>query len=703
MTERRQGPRQPARAQSEGTRRTSAPRASGGPAPRRFGPAAGPPPTAGGPRRRAAAPQPPPPRAAATPKRPTAKRPAAKRPAAKRPAAKRPAAKRPAAKRPAAKRAPARRRTRRGLRLGALHPRLRYGFAAVCTLLLVVGGRLIQLQGLDHGNYAGAAAAQRVDTVPLHAMRGQILDRNGTPLAYTSSAQDITVDPKQIPAAKRTAYAAKLAPLIGMSVPDVINVLAKPGQYAVLAQALSPVAAGRVSALNLEGVYTQPTTQRQYPGRTTAANVIGTVHSDGTGAAGIEHQFNKELAGTDGSLTYAVDNVGNVNPSSRTVRDAPRNGATVRLTIDQNLQYIAQRYLDAAVPESGAKSAEMAILDAHTGQVLTLASSGTFDAADPNSIDPDAPINPPVMSAFEPGSVQKAITFAAALQEGTITPNTVVTVPNSINMGGVTISDAWWHPTEQFTATGVIAESSNVGTLRIAQQLGPARWDSYEKKFGVGQKTGIELPGESSGYLPPLSQWSDSTFANLPFGQGESMTVLQLASIYQTVANNGVRVPPRIVDSITAPDGTVRTTRQPAGIRAVTAKTAQTLRTMLESVTLPGGTGVKGAIPGYRVAGKTGTAQQPDPAHGGAYSSWMNWDTFAGIVPADNPQFVVAIMVDNPAHGLEGGDVAAPVFKQIASYEVQHARIAPSGALSKHVPLQLCDAVTRKSAPSTVC
>jgi cell division protein FtsI (penicillin-binding protein 3) len=181
------------------------------------------------------------------------------------------------------------------------------------------------------------------------------------------------------------------------------------------------------------------------------------------------------------------------------------------------------------------------------------------------------------------------------------------------------------------------------------------------------------------------------------------MTVLQLASIYQTVANNGVRIPPRIVQSITAPDGSVRVTRQPAGVRAVTPATAKTLRTMLESVTLPGGTGVKAAIPGYRVAGKTGTAQQPDPAHGGAYSSWMNWDTFAGIVPADNPQFVVAIMVDNPAHGLEGGDVAAPVFKQIASYELQHARIAPSGAQSKHVPLQLCDAVTRVSAPSTVC
>jgi cell division protein FtsI (penicillin-binding protein 3) len=270
-------------------------------------------------------------------------------------------------------------------------------------------------------------------------------------------------------------------------------------------------------------------------------------------------------------------------------------------------------------------------------------------------------------------------------------------------MGGVTVRDAWWHPTQKFTATGILAESSNVGTLLIAQQLGPQRWFNYEKAFGVGTKTGIELPGESSGYLPPMDTWSASTFANLPFGQGQSMTVLQLASIYQTIANDGVRVPPRIVASITDEDGTARPTPRPDGIRVISAKTATTLRTMLESTIMPGGTGVKAAIPGYRVAGKTGTAQQPDPNRGGAYSNSMFWDTFAGIVPADAPQFVVSIMVDNPAHGLHGGDVAAPVFNEIASYELQHARIAPTGSQSKHVPLQICDAAPRMSSPSTVC
>jgi cell division protein FtsI (penicillin-binding protein 3) len=580
---------------------------------------------------------------------------------------------------------------------------LRYGFAAVCTLLLVIGGRLVQLQGVDHSDLAGQAAAQRVDTVTLHALRGSILDRFGSELAYTSDAQDITVAPKQVRPADRGHYAMILAPLLNVSPASILIGLAKHGQYALLATALSPTVAQKVMDLALPGIYTQATTQRQYPGHTTAANIIGTVHSDGTGAAGIEASLDRVLAGRDGTMTYSVDNLGNVNPSSRTATEPAQNGATVRLTIDQNLQYMAQQYLDTSVAQSGARGAQVAILDVHTGQVLALASSATFDATDPDTINPYVPSDPPVMSAFEPGSVQKAITFAAALQEKVITPRTVLTVPDSIQMGGVTISDAWYHPTGQYTATGVLAESSNVGTLKIAQRLGPATWYRYEKRFGVGTKTGIELPGESSGYVPPLKDWSASTFANLPFGQGESMTVLQLASIYQTVANNGVRIPPRIVQSVTTSDGSVTTTKQPAGIKVITAATAKTLRTMLESVTQPGGTGVKGAIPGYRVAGKTGTAQQPDPNHGGRYSDWMYWDTFAGMVPADDPQFVVAIMVDNPAHGLHGGDVAAPLFNQIASYEVQHAHIPPTRSQSKHVPLQVCGGLDRRYLPANVC
>jgi len=573
---------------------------------------------------------------------------------------------------------------------------------------LIIGGRLVQLQGLDHGAYTNAAAEQRVDTITLHALRGQIVDRNGTPLAYTSQAQDITADPTLISADDKPLYAEALAPLIGRSAATIEQDLEQTGRYVLLAQAVDPVSARKITDLlaakQWGGIYTQATTQRQYPGQTTAANVIGTVHSDGTGAAGIEQQFNDVLAGKDGSETYTVDNLGNMNPNSETVTNAAQNGATVALTLDQQLQYTTQQLLDQTVKSSGARGAQAAVLDAHTGQVLALAASGTFNAADPNTIDPDKSINPTVMTAFEPGSVQKAITFAAAIQEGKLKPTDTFQVPYKQRFGGVEISDAWWHPTLPFTATGVLAESSNVGTLQIAQRVAPKTWFGYEQKFGVGQKTGIELPGESAGYLPPFDTWSGSSYANLPFGQGESMTVLQLASIYQTFANDGVRIPPRIVSSVTAADGSTTRTAQPKGVQVVSAQTAKTVRTMLESVVMAGGTGVHAAVPGYRVAGKTGTAQQPDPNNGGKYSNWMNWDTFAGMLPADDPQVVIAIMVDNPAHGKEGGDVAAPLFNQIASYVVQHDHIPPTGSTGTHVPLEDCAVhEVRIASPSTVC
>lgn len=587
------------------------------------------------------------------------------------------------------------------MRLGRLNNRLTTGFAAVCLLLSVVVVRLVQLQGVDRAGYADAAAQQQLNNITLTALRGEIVDRFGTVLAYTTDAQDITVDPQQIAAADRSTDAAKLAPLVGLSADAVEKVLAGPGQYALLASALPPATADQIENLNLSGIYTQATTQREYPGTTTGANVIGLVHSDGTGAAGIEDQYNSVLAGHNGSLTYTRDVNGNINPSGATQRVSPVNGGTVELTIDQSLQYMVQQELNSAVASSNARGGQVAILS-KTGEVLALASTGTYNSADPNSLNPNAPSDPPIQSVFEPGSVGKIITIAAAIDQHQVTPSTVIDVPTTLQDGGVTIHDAWWHPAQKFTVTGVLAESSNVGTLKIAQQVGQDQWFKYAQAFGVGQATGIELPGESAGYLPPLKDWSESTFANLPFGQGESMTILQLASMYQAVANDGVRIPPRIVASVTDQSGSTTATKQPAGVKVVSSTTAETLRTMLESVILPGGTGTKAAVAGYRVAGKTGTAQQPDPATG-KYSNTVNWDTFAGMVPADNPQFIVSIMIDNPSNGAEGGDVAAPLFHDIAGYELQHASIPPTGSLSKHVPLQICDSGTLFYSPSTVC
>lgn len=579
------------------------------------------------------------------------------------------------------------------MRLGRSRRRLWAGVAAVCLLLSVVVVRLVWLQGMDAGGYALASSDEKREFTTLHAARGSIVDRNGVPLAYTADAKDIVADPTMVPASDRLDYAMMLSPLIGKSVIAIADQLTSTSHYSLLATALSPAAAKQIEDLRLggkplSGIFAQATSQRLYPGKTTGANVIGLVKSDGIGAAGIEYTYDSLLRGADGSVSYQKDSVGNVNPAGPIKRKAAVDGGTVRLTIDQDLQYMTQKYLEDSIKRTGAEGGQVAVLDARTGQVLALAASGSFNPQDPATIKSGQSLNPNVQQVFEPGSVNKIVTISAALEKGLITPRTVLTVPQSVRTGGITVRDAWWHPEQKFTATGVLAESSNVGTLAIADRVGKQSFTEYLQRFGVGQKTGVELPGESAGLLPAMSSWSDSTFANLPIGQGLAMTSLQLASMYQTVANDGVRIPPRIVGSVTNADGSVTPTAQPAGIRVLSTPTARTLRTMLESVTLKGGTGVKAAIPGYRVAGKTGTAQQPDPVTG-RYSDSNYWLTFAGIAPADNPRFTIAIMIDNPGKGLEGGDVAAPLFRQIASYELSAAKIAPSGSQSVLVPLTL--------------
>jgi cell division protein FtsI (penicillin-binding protein 3) len=563
----------------------------------------------------------------------------------------------------------------------------------VGLLLAVVLVRLVWLQGMDAKGYALAASDEKREFVTVHAARGSIVDRNGNALAYTADAKDIVADPTMIPADDRMAYAAMLAPLLNRPQFDVERQLANPSHYALLGSAVSPAVASEIEKLTwqgkpLAGLFSQATLQRLYPAQTTGSSVVGLVDSTGKGAAGIEYSYDAVLRGTDGSVSYQKDALGNINPAGPIKRKAALDGGTVRLTIDEDLQYEVQAYLDQAVRQSGARDGQVTVLDARTGQVLAMAASGAFNPQDPSTITANTPMDPNIQQVFEPGSANKIVTMTAALEQHLITPATVLEVPDTISQGGITVHDAWWHPVQKFTATGVLAKSSNVGTLEIAQRVGKQTFADYLNRFGLGQPTGVELPGESAGLLPPLASWSDSTFANLPIGQGVAMTSLQLASMYQTVANDGVRIPPRIVESTSLPDGTVRPTGQPAGIPVMSASTAEQLRTMLESVTLKGGTGVKAAVPGYRVAGKTGTAQQPDPRTG-KYSDSVYWDTFAGMAPADAPRFVVSIMIDNPAHGLEGGDVAAPLFHHIASYELSAAKIPPSGSQSTLVPLIL--------------
>ena len=360
------------------------------------------------------------------------------------------------------------------------------------------------------------------------------------------------------------------------------------------------------------------------------------------------------LAGTDGSVTYDRGSDGVVIPGSYRNRHDAVNGSTVTLTIDDDIQFYVQQQVQLAKDASGAKNASAVVLDAKTGEVLAMSNDNTFNPAQDISRQENRQLgNLPVSSPFEPGSVNKMITAAAVIENKLTTPDEVLQVPGSINMGGVTVGDAWEHGTMPYTTTGVFGKSSNVGTLMLAQRLGPEKYAEMLKMFGLGQRTNVGLPGESSGLVPPIDQWSGSTFSNLPIGQGLSMTLLQMTGIYQTIANDGVRVPPRIIKETVAPDGTVTAEPRPDGIRVVSAETARTVRDMFRAVVqrdpmgVQQGTGPQAAVEGYQIAGKTGTAQQINPACGCYYSD-VYWITFAGMAPADDPRYVIGVMLDAP-------------------------------------------------------
>jgi cell division protein FtsI (penicillin-binding protein 3) len=563
------------------------------------------------------------------------------------------------------------------LRLGDPGRRLGVGFAAVCTLLVVLGGRLVQLQGFDSEHFAARTEQRLLYPTTIPATRGSIVDRDGQPLAYSVAARTIFADPTEV--TDRIGTATALATKLKTTVPRLLPLLSKPHtRYVPLARNLSPAEAAEVLALNLGGIGAEDTSQRIYPGHDLAAAVVGYTNDEG-GLGGIESKYNGALRGTDGRLEVERGSNGLQIPGGLRQETAAVAGSTVQLTLDQDLQYQLQNGLAAAVQKAKASSGQAVILDAHTGEVLAMATAPTYDAQNPSKSAPENRTNPVVQAPVEPGSANKVVTFSAAVEHKKITPTTPMTVPDSIQVADHVVHDAWYHAPEHWTATGVLAKSSNVGTLMIARdRVGPAQFYDTERKFGIGQRTGIELPGESPGILPAPDTWSGTTFGNLPIGQGLSMTPLQLAGMYQTIANDGVRVQPRIVKAIIGPDGKAVPTSAPQRTTVISPQAARTVRTMLEAVVAKGGTAPKAAIDEYRVAGKTGTAQRPNPACK-CYSGGGYWATFAGIAPADKPELVMSVVITEPPGGGEGGSVAAPLFHDVMSYALTARKVPPTG------------------------
>ena len=543
---------------------------------------------------------------------------------------------------------------------------------------MILGGRLVQLQGFDGAHLAVTAQENRLRPTTIPAVRGRILDRDGRVLAYTVAARTIFADPTKIDDPVGTARA--LAPMINTSVESLLPKLRRKGRlaYVPLVRKVSPADAARVLARGLQGIGAEDTTQRLYPGRDVASAVVGYTGVDG-GLAGIESKYQVQLAGTPGTLLVERGTNGLQIPSGLRRETAAVAGSSVQLTLDQDLQFTAQRALADAVAKVRAKSGQLVVLDARSGEVLAMATAPTYDAQRPSASDPARRANPAVQAPFEPGSANKVVTFAAALDRGTIRPDTPMLVPDSYRVADRYVHDAWSHEPTRWTATGVLAKSSNVGTLMIANdRVGPAAFYDYLRRFGIGTPTGIELPGESGGILPRPQEWSGTTFGNLPIGQGVSMTALQLAGMYQAVANDGVRITPRIVRSVVAPDGTATPGPAATRTRVVSPQAARTVRGMLEAVVGEDGTAPRAAIDGYRVAGKTGTAQKPNPAcrcyAGGGY-----WATFAGMAPADDPQLVISVVIDEAVGGGHGGAVAGPLFRDVMSYALTARKVAPTG------------------------
>ncbi|GAA5167987.1 penicillin-binding protein 2 [Pseudonocardia eucalypti] len=555
------------------------------------------------------------------------------------------------------------------------------------AMLVVAGLKLVTVQVVDGDRLRTEGDRQRVTPLVLPADRGSILDRHGTPMAFSVKAKALTANPFLISRnqganamARKTEIALGVAGLTGQDPNQVYAALNTDKHYVVLSPLVEPSVARAVTEKFVE-VGQEDREARQYPGGPLAANVIGAASWNMDqrklhGLVGLEAAAENTLAGVDGKRVVDTASGSNtVIPGSQRAEKPAVAGANLQLTLDADLQYTVQQQLTAYTAAHGAKNGSAVVLDAKTGEVRALANSNTFDPrniADANSAQMG---NAAVTTPFEPGSVNKIVTMAAALESGLATPDSVTDVPDHIKVADRVVHDAWEHPAERFTLTGILARSSNVGTLMTAQKVGPDRFWEMLTRLGIGQRTDVGLPGESPGRVPPRASWSGSTFGNLPIGQGLSMTVLQLAGMYQAVANDGLRVPPRIVDSTIGPDGVRRAEARPVPVQAMTPQTAQTLRRMLVAVTQNGrgtqrGTGPDAAIPGYRVAGKTGTAQQVNPACG-CYSSSSYWITFAGIFPADQPRYVVAIMLDAPTHGQS----AAGLFHDIASTLAQRDRI----------------------------
>ena len=587
---------------------------------------------------------------------------------------------RPSARRPASR--PAGRRPAGDFRPGDPVRRLRVWQLCLLFTLTIVAARVIDLQAIQGPALAAAGDKARLRTVVLPAVRGEITDVNGVPLATTVAAKNVTVDQTLVKDA--ATEAAALAKVLGGDADVYRARMTGERRFVYLAKAVTPEVWAKVAALKLPGVFSEVSSTRVYPAGSVAANVVGFVSADGHGGSGLEYGFDQQLAGTAGSQSFQSSARGTEIPTADSSGTDAVPGMSVKLTIDRDIQWMAQQTLAKQVTAAKADSGTVVVMDPRTGQIYALATVPTFDPNKPADAAQADIRNRAVTDAFEPGSTSKVMTMAAVIEEKKANPLTHIVVPPVLVTKYKTFHDDVPHGTLKLTLNGVLARSSNIGTIVAAQKIGGEKLFSYLKKFGIGEPTGLHFPGESKGFVPSPSNWSATSFGTIAFGQGLSLTAVQAASVYATIANDGLRVAPTLVAGYTAPDGTYQAAAAPGSVRVVSPETAVAVRSMLESVVSDQGTAPKAAIAGYRVAGKTGTANRIDEdCH--CYRGYTA--SFIGMAPADAPRLVIAVFLQNPRNGHFGGQLAAPVFKKVMSFSLEHLRIPPTGTVHPSIPV----------------
>ena len=578
-------------------------------------------------------------------------------------------------------------------RVGQPEKRQSYLLVALLVVVLAITARLVYVQIVVGPALAAAAEQEYTRTYVEHGARGDIVDTNGNILATSMQTYRIVVDQRFVPEYRArddegevvgygaAAAAERLAPLLDQDPNELGARLVGDDGYVIIARHVAPEVWREIAALNIAGISAEETFERVYPNGNTAGQILGWVNAEGDGAAGLESSLNARLLGTDGQFSVQIGAQGQVIPTGHSSGTPAMPGCTVELTIDTDLQYFSQTVVDEAVDTYGVEWGAAVVLD-RDGNILALADSDAVDPNDPNTSGYTGAHS--VQDVYDPGSTGKVLTVLTALEEGVVTPTSAVEDPYELTTeNGQTFHDHTWHEDQVLTTTGVLAHSANTGTVNIGSLLDDETRYKYMRLLGWGEQSGIAMPGETNGILAPPDQWDGRQRYTTMFGQGLSVNLLQNTGVFATIANDGVHVPPQLIQGYDC-NGKHTDSERGEPVRVVSEETSEQMIRMLESVVASDeGTGTHAAIDGYRVAGKTGTAQMPGPS--GRLTEVAA--SFVGIAPADDPAITVGVVMYNPSSGIYGGTISAPVFQEIASFALQSLGVPPSGEPAHPYPL----------------